>query len=132
MTYSGQIGWILDHLYNWRQFYDVRNDGVIADGVTDDTAALQRALDNSDGRPFYIPGLIAVQPNTIVMPAGAVLIGMAPPSQRYLAADIVAAVPSYDLCSGIQLVAGTHGALFKCESQTPASEPPDSRWSTSR
>lgn len=124
VAYSVEVGRVLDRAYRWREVYDVRVDGVVADGLTDDTSALQRAFDNGDGRPFLIPGLVAVQPDTLILPDGAVLIGLIPPSKRYLAADIIASEPSYFPCSGLQLVQGAHGALFRCGAQTPANEEP--------
>jgi hypothetical protein len=54
-----------------RDFVSVKDFGAVGDGVTDDTAAIQAAIDAAAGRPVYVPAGTYVITSTIDMESAA-------------------------------------------------------------
>lgn len=59
-------------------FVSVKDYGAKGDGVTDDTQAIQAAIDNSENAPAYIPPGAYVISDTLVIGRGKALIGKVP------------------------------------------------------
>lgn len=59
-------------------FVSVKDYGAKGDGVTDDTQAIQAAIDNSENAPAYIPPGVYVISDTLVIGRGKALIGKVP------------------------------------------------------
>ncbi|MER5000396.1 hypothetical protein KDV89_12365 [Providencia stuartii] len=59
-------------------FVSVKDYGAKGDGVTDDTKAIQAAIDNGENAPAYIPPGVYVISDTLVIGRGKALIGKVP------------------------------------------------------
>ncbi|KAF1817732.1 glycoside hydrolase family 55 protein [Dissoconium aciculare CBS 342.82] len=56
-------------------FVHLKDLGAKGDGITDDTAAVQRALDNNIGRILFVDAGTYILTDTVTIPAGSILVG---------------------------------------------------------
>lgn len=90
-------------------FRNVRNYGALGDGITDDTEAIQKAIDLGPGIVYFPPGDYAVSQSLVVSGNGVMLQG----SGTGWVAYMYGYPPDKDVSTNVKWIGELHGTLLK-------------------